>query len=127
MQQMSYDRSWRLRQQFSEFVRDFIEPLNEYKDRDELVKTKGLGKIEVKVKFPISLKAKKTKKAFKTILKDLTREIISDGDDHVALEGMSIFVDYDFLFLKSCFVDEFKPRLEEILKSSVENRISVSL
>ena len=100
---MSYDRSWRLRKQFSEFVRVFLEPLAEYKDRQNLIETQGMSKIEVKVKFPVSDRAKKTKKAFKSILKDVTSEIISDSDDQVALEGMSILVNYDYLFHNSSF------------------------
>ena len=32
---MSYDRSWRIRKQFADFMNIFLEPLNEYRERHE--------------------------------------------------------------------------------------------
>lgn len=34
---MSFDRSWRIRKQFAEFVIQFLEPLEEYRTRQELI------------------------------------------------------------------------------------------
>ena len=84
-----------------------------------------MTKEQCKVKFPVSRRAKRIKKTFKTVLKEVTLEVLSDGDDQVAIEGISVLIENDYLFQKSSFEDELKPRLVEILNSAIENRISV--
>lgn len=43
----------------------------------------------------------------------------------MAVEGISILAEYDYLFQKSSFEDELKPRLEDILSNAIDSRISV--
>ena len=71
---MSFDRSWRIRKQFADFISLFLEPLDEYRQHLELHQSNF-------AEFPISDRAKRIKMAFKTILADMTLEILSDSDD----------------------------------------------
>ena len=78
---MSYDRNWRVRKQFADFMSIFLKPLEEYRPRNESKELNNLSEAQLKSKFPVSLHAKKTRKAFKTILADITLEILNDADD----------------------------------------------
>ena len=79
---MSYDRSWRIRKQFANFMNEFLEPYFEYRDRHEAkTKSNDVTLTELKKKFPVSAQAKQTKKAFKTLLSDITLEVLNDADD----------------------------------------------
>ena len=96
---MSFDRSWRIRKQFADFINAFLEPTVEgYQQRKELQETSDMTRVEIKAKHPVSGKAKQTKKAFKTCLKEVILELLSDGDDQVAIEGISVLIEYDYLF-----------------------------
>ena len=74
----------------------------------------------------ISTKAKYVKAVFKKLLSDVSLEIINDGDDQVAIEGVNILTEYYFIFRESHFEQQYKPRVDEIFKNAIENRISVS-
>ena len=103
----------------------FLKQLDEYRQRSELKDQHSVDS-EQRVKFKISAKAKMIKRAFKTILLRPTIDILSDGDDQVAIEGVSILTEYYYLFPKSAFDDEYKPRIEDIFKNAIDNRICVS-
>lgn len=129
VQQMSFDRNWRIRRQFAEFVAAFLEPLDEHRTRLEIIDTTyngGLSKSIIKKRFPISERAKQIKKAFKSVLKEVTVEILNDLDDQVAIEGINVLSNYDFLFNKVTMEDEFRQRLGEILSNAIDSRISIS-
>lgn len=125
VQQMSFDKSWRIRKQFADFVCAFLEPLHEYHKRDESRPT-GETKDCWKSKYTISPKAKLVKKAFKTILHQPSIDILSDGDDQVAIEGVNILTEFHYLFPRRSFEEEYTPRVVDIFKNALENRISVS-
>lgn len=72
------------------------------------------------------MRAKMTKKAFKIVLKEPTILLLADVDEQVAIEGISICSEYYFLFSEMTMVNEFTPRLEEVLCNAIDNRISVS-
>lgn len=125
---MSYDRSWRIRKQFACFINVFLQPLDSYKERLEL-KCQGESYAELGPQAKsvvMSEQAKQTKKAFKSTLFDITLEVLNDSDDQVAIEGIKVFNNFYFLFNKADFEDIYLPRVEEILRNAIENRISVS-
>ena len=51
----------------------------------------------------ISKRIKSIKKAFKTILKDYIYEILNDDDDQVAVEAISILINFFYLFQERSF------------------------
>ena len=56
---MSYDRSWRIRKQFANFMNEFLEPYFEYRERHEAkTKSNDVTLTELKKKFPVSAQAK---------------------------------------------------------------------
>lgn len=125
VQQMSCDKSWRIRKQFADFVCAFLEPLHEYRKRDEM-RPDDETKESWKPKYVISKKAKLVKRAFKTIVHQPTLNILSDGDDQVAIEGVNILTEFHYIFPKHAFEEEYIPRIIDIFKNAIENRISVS-
>ena len=59
-------------------------------------------------------------------MKEVTVEILNDLDEQVAIEGINVLANYDFLFSQVTMEDEFRPRLKEILNNAIDSRISVS-
>ena len=123
LQQMSYDRHWRVRKQFADFLFAFLAPIHEYRERVEFLQA-NTGR--TKKDFAISTRAKYVKAVFKKLLSDVSIEIITDGDDQVAIEGVNILTEYYFIFRESHFEQQYKPKVDEIFKNAIENRISVS-
>lgn len=112
VRQMSFDRGWRIRKQFMEFIDTFLEPLKEFKTRLELEESdSSLTKAVLKERFPVSMIARQTKKAFKSTLKEITIEVLDDVDDQVAIEAINVLINFDFLFSRATMENDFMARL----------------